>query len=296
MLRRAFGPASSLAPYASAYWAEMLFRTPPRFAPLPRERQALERGRFVAMPFLRGRLATWTFGEGPPVLLVHGWGGHAGRLTRFVDPLLAAGFSVIAFDAPGHGRSSGYRSSLPDFVTAIDFLARECGPLAGVAGHSMGAAATALAMRRGLALPRAVFLAPPADPEEYARRFSHYFGIPPEICDRMKRRLQGRYATTWNDLRVDIPVPDSASEILVVHDRGDARVPWRDGSAVAAAWPHATLLTTRGLGHHKILRDAAVMSAAANFLRGRINDPATKPASAASATPARSRKSKTLTA
>ena len=271
-LRAAFGPASFLSPYASACWAELLFRTPPRFAPLVHEREVLARGRYRAIPFLRGRLATWTFGEGPPVLLVHGWGGHAGRLGRFVEPLVRSGFSVVAFDAPGHGLSSGRRSSLPDFVTAIDFLASEHAaaehsPLAGIVGHSMGASAAALAIRRGLPVPRAVLLAPPADPEEYARRFSRYFGIPSEVCDGMKRRLEGRYAVSWDDLRIDVPVERAATELLVVHDRGDARVPWKDGLAVARAWPGARLLTTNGLGHHKILRGGAVVSAAVHFLR-----------------------------
>ena len=55
-------------------------------------------------------------GAGPRILLVHGWGGHAARLRRYVRPLNAAGFRVVAFDAPGHGGSGGGPVSLPEIA------------------------------------------------------------------------------------------------------------------------------------------------------------------------------------
>jgi len=43
--------------------------------------------------------------DGPVVYLVHGWGGNASQLNPFVRPLVAAGFTVVAHDAPSHGLS-----------------------------------------------------------------------------------------------------------------------------------------------------------------------------------------------
>ncbi|HYK41705.1 MAG TPA: alpha/beta fold hydrolase [Thermoanaerobaculia bacterium] len=266
MLRASFGSVSFLLPGVSARCAERLFRTPARNPRLPREAQTLARGVFRREAFGKGFLATWTFGSGPPVLLVHGWGGHAGRLYRFVEALVAGGFSVITFDAPGHAESSGSESSLPDFAAAINYLATVHGPLAGIVGHSLGATASALVVRRGLRVPRIVLLAPGADPEQYTFRFAHYFRIPTNVHAGMKQRLAERYSVAWNDLRLDTPIGSAPAEMLVIHDRGDARVPWRDGKAIADAWPGAQLITTRGLGHHKILRDSGVVAAAVAFL------------------------------
>jgi len=70
---------------------------------MKKETAWLARGRFEAVPFRGAALATWSWGKGPLVVLVHGWTGHAGRLTRYVPALVDAGFSVLAFDAPGHG-------------------------------------------------------------------------------------------------------------------------------------------------------------------------------------------------
>jgi pimeloyl-ACP methyl ester carboxylesterase len=266
MLRASFESISHLLPDFSARCAERLFRTPARHPRLPREAQTLARGAFRRERFGKGFLATWTFGAGPAVLLVHGWGGHAGRLFRFVEPLVAHGFSVVTFDAPGHADSSGTESSLPDVAAAINFLASLHGPLAGAVGHSLGATATALVVRRGLPVPRIVLLAPGADPEQYTGRFANYFRMPANVRDGMKRRLAERYSVAWNDLRLDTPIESAPAGMLVIHDRADCRVPWRDGKAIADAWPGAQLLTTRGLGHHKILRDREVVAAAVAFL------------------------------
>jgi pimeloyl-ACP methyl ester carboxylesterase len=275
LLRVGFRRLSAASFELSARCAERLFRTPPRHALLPREKRALKTGEFRWLPFRGGQLATWTFGRGPLVLAVHGWGGHGGRLSTFFAPLVDAGFSVVTFDAPSHGGSSGDLAALPDFVDAIEAIAANRGSLAGIVAHSLGATAAGLAIRRGLDVSGAVLLAPPADPETYAGRFARYLHIPKPVCGRMKERLLVRYATRWDDLRLtERFAADDRDQpgILIFHDRRDCRVPWKDGSAVADAWPGARLVTTRGLGHHKILRDPAVIAGSIAFLAASIRD------------------------
>jgi pimeloyl-ACP methyl ester carboxylesterase len=212
-------------------------------------------------------MALWRWGTGPCVLLVHGWGGHAGRLSRFVPALTAAGFSVAAFDAPAHGTSDGRLASLPDFIEAIGLVASEVAPVA-LIGHSMGAAACALAIRGGLDVEAAVLVAPFVDPEKYTSRFARYLRLSEAAAAGMKEKLQQRYRVRFQDLTLLTSPPGVRT--LVVHDRGDWRVPIRDGMAVARTWPQASLFETRGLGHHKILRSAAVVEKAVQFIRGPV--------------------------
>jgi hypothetical protein len=54
--------------------------------------------------------------------------------------------------------------------------------------------------------------------------------------------------------------------LLVVHDRDDGEVAWRDGAAIAAAWPGARLVTSAGLGHRRVLRDPTIQREASAFL------------------------------
>jgi pimeloyl-ACP methyl ester carboxylesterase len=265
-LRGGFPSLGRLSPRLSAFLAEILFRTPPRSPRLKREEGVLFAGRFSKTPCRSRSLPTWTWGEGPPVLLVHGWGGHAGRLTPFVEPLTDAGFSVVAFDAPGHGSAAGRRSSLPEMVEAIQAVVEAAGPFHAVIGHSLGATACALAIKSGLPVSRVVLLAPAAELEKYSGRFARILHIPPLVRDSMKKRLERRYEITWTDLRISGRPLAGEVSLLVFHDRGDVRVPLRDGLEIVASWPRAELVRTRGLGHHRILRDPKVIAHTVRFL------------------------------
>jgi len=254
------------APGLAAGLAERLFFTPPPRRPSPRIAAFLAGGSRRDVVVGGTRLACWRFGRGPAVLLAHGWGGVGGQLSAFVEPLVAQGFSVVAFDAPGHGRSGGRMSSLVDFAHALRGVADAERAVHAVIAHSLGGAATALALRDGLRARRAVFLGAPADPEAWTREFARRFGLGAPVMDRMRARAEARLGVRWKDLEILGLAPSLETPLLLVHDRDDAEVSWQEGAALAAAWPGARLLTTAGLGHRRILREASVVAAAVGFV------------------------------
>ena len=200
------------------------------------------------------------------MLLVHGWGSRGARLYSFVRPLVDAGFSVVAFDAPGHGASAGRLSSLPQFIAALQAAADATGPLAGLVAHSMGGAASTIAMARGLSVRRAVFLAPSANPGTYTARFAAALGIAEPVRLRMQSSLEKRFGFRWEDFDVPQAARSLRAPALIFHDRDDTEVHVSDGEEIAAAWPGALLVTTQGLGHRRIVHDAAVVERSVEFL------------------------------
>ena len=265
-LRAAFTVLGRLAPAAAGAVAERLFLTPPRHAAPPGEREALA----GAVPFDvrlgRTTLRAWRLGEGPAVLLAHGWGGRGGQLLSLGEPLREAGFSLVTFDAPAHGRSGGRLASVPVFADAIAAVAAQSGARAAVA-HSMGGAALALAILRGLPVDAGVVVGTPRSPWPFFRAFGEALGLPPRVRDRARARLERRVG--FAEDAFDLPRLAAAAPpvpLLVIHDRGDVEVPLADGEAIAAAWPGGRLLVTEGLGHRRILRDPAVARAAAAFV------------------------------
>lgn len=267
LLRGALGLLSRAAPGMASRVAEDLFLKPRRHARPKREQEILTEAAPFEVPVGAGlTIQAWRWGTGPAVLLVHGWEGRGAQLAAFVRPLLAAGFSVVTFDAPGHGASSGTRSSLPHFAWSVRCVADAIeGPYAIIA-HSLGCAATTLALREGLRVERLVYLAPPLNPSDYVSRFGVILGLDTPVIDRMKLRIEQRFLRKWSDYSLAETAPAMTSPLLVVHDRDDDDTYWTEGAALAEAWPGAQLLTTTGLGHRRILRAPAVVDAVAAFV------------------------------
>jgi pimeloyl-ACP methyl ester carboxylesterase len=267
--RAGLAAAGALAPPLAARVGERMFLTPPRH-PAPRgEREALSRAVPLNVPFGDRWLRAWRFGEGPAVLLVHGWGGRGGQMSAFAPALVEAGFSAVAFDGPGHGASAGRLASVPLFAEAVAAVASRVGARAAVA-HSMGAAGTGMALLAGLPLEAAVFVGPPRSPSPFFQQFCSALGLRPGLRDAVRRRLERRFGMPLAAFDMPRLAGAQTTPLLVIHDRGDGEVPWSDGEAIARSWRGAVLETTEGLGHRRILRDPGVVARAASFVAERV--------------------------
>ncbi len=265
--RAAFGAVQRASPALAARWAERLFCTPPRRAISERMAAWLSGGRRFDLPVGGRRVAAWSWGErGPGVLIIHGWGSRGARFVDLGGALLASGFRVVTFDAPGHGASSGRLSSGLEFERAALAVATAVGPVSAVVGHSLGGFAAALAIERGLAARRAVFIAPSANVNSYSAQFASLLGVRDPVMASMRARLERRFNFEWKRLDVARFAPGMRIPLLVVHDQDDREVRWDNGATIARTWPGAELVTTTGLGHHRIVSDPAVIRRVVSFL------------------------------
>jgi pimeloyl-ACP methyl ester carboxylesterase len=281
-VRSLLGGLQALSPSAAAeVAANIMFRTSRRRAD-GWEEELLARAKQLRVESRRGELAVQRWGDtGPLVLLVHGWNGRGSQLGAFVEPLLAEGFQVATFDAPGHGRSDGSRSSLIEFADAfdavLDALRPFFQPLHGVVAHSMGGAAVTFALSRrsargdrdreaGQAEPRLVFIAPPIDLNDFMHTVSTELGLSERTQAALTSLVERRIGERLDDLAALKLATRMQQPLLVLHDEQDRAVPVSCGQSLASAWPGAELHITRGLGHSRILRDPTVISRATRFL------------------------------
>jgi pimeloyl-ACP methyl ester carboxylesterase len=267
ILRTAFRTVGSVAPGVAARWAENIFCRPPRNEPRPSEEAFLLTGERRTVRSEDQDLAVWTWGDGPVVILTHGWGGRAGRFSSLAGALVDGGFRVVLFDAPAHGASMGRQASLPQFARALRQVGDVMGPTYGLVGHSLGGAAVSLAMGRGLRAQRAVLLAAPADVFLFSHAFAQHLRIPPRAHDVMHQNLAARLQFRWDELHIPTLAKGLSAPALIVHDLQDADVPYSHGEEIARAWPGAELYTTTGLGHRALLRNPEVIRRAVEFLR-----------------------------
>lgn len=275
LLRAGMRALGAIHPPSAAALMDRLWFSPPRLALRAPELATLDSGTRLPLSIHGRKLAAWAWGDaGPTVVLLHGWGGHAGQLHAFVAPLRAAGFRVVAFDAPAHGASAagrlgGRRTTFFEFADALEAVTASEPALACIVAHSGGCTATALAMRAGWMAPASlVFVAPFAKPLDAVDGFAHAFGASPQVVAAFRRGVERRLGHPWADL--DITTLDDAYKwrrLLVIHDEDDREVPPAQAEAVAASWPLAQRMATCGLGHRRLLREPAVVARALAFLQ-----------------------------
>ena len=255
--------------------AARLFTTPHRHARPERERSILATGHplevevALTAPRWRGarrQLAAWRWGEGPAVILVHGWEGRGSQLGALIDPLVDAGMSVVAFDAPGHGDSPGRQLYLTDAADSFAAVAAKVGTVHGVIAHSFGAPAVLLARHvHGVDPARNVFIAPNVLIDDAVFRFTQVMDLTGSERTALEDRIALDTGLSPSALGLDRLVGRRDAALLVVHDDGDRDVAPIHGRRLVATWPGAQLITTTGLGHRRILRDPDVVAAAVAF-------------------------------
>lgn len=207
-------------------------------------------------------VATYAWGEGPAVLLVHGWGSHTGHMTGFVGPLVERGFRVIAFDAPAHGRSPGERTDIFEIRRALRAVAERAGSPAGAVAHSLGSLALLDAGPASLGVGATVLISPGVRLDALVEAFRGRAGL----CERTAAELKRRVADFVGPEYYDGLWASGPDRALVLHDEEDREIPPGEGRHVARKLGGARFRTTAGLGHRRIVRDPDVQAETARFL------------------------------
>lgn len=257
----------NIAPMRAVDRATQLFLTPPRDSSFSdAEFDSMEEAWLLPVPSPTGRLIAWRWGRAkdPAVVLVHGWGGRGTQLRQFIDPIIQRGFSVVTFDAPGHGMTGRGESSVPHILHGLTAVLDHLGSVHAVVGHSVGGAVAAMALAKRPSVTCGVLIAPPASLIDFSRSLADGLQWPEALRAAMQRRVENRFGYKWTEFEAESS--SGSQPLLVIHDSNDREVPLTEGGRHVRNWPRAQLLTTKGLGHRRILEDPATILAAADFI------------------------------
>jgi pimeloyl-ACP methyl ester carboxylesterase len=255
-----FGALSGVAPDRAASLALDLFMRPQRRPPRTPRVDGLETHHFH-----HGGMRVWDWGDGPTVLLAHGWAGSASQLSSFVAPLVRAGYYVAAPDFPAHGYSAGRTANVRIFADALAELGHRLGPVHAVVGHSLGGTAAVLAAALGTNMRALVLMGSPARVHPFARHFAAALGLSAAASEEMLARIEAVIGgRSLADLRLS--APQQQARLLDLHDAADPEVPALEGRSLAAAWPAGRFEELSGLGHRGMLRDADVVRRVVAFV------------------------------
>lgn len=211
-----------------------------------------------------GTLMSYRLGQGPVWLLMHGWSGSASQFYPLMSHIAAQGFTAIAYDHPAHGHSAGHTGHLPRFVRAFDELVEkitaECGPLQGVIAHSMGGAVTLSSRRRELDALSLLLISPVLDyvPQLYGMVARSGYSI--RLFDAVVKEIEQEYQHPLSTVDPLGRLAGRSGAAIIVHDEEDRFAPHGD-SLRATQDGRTRLVSTRGLGHGRILASAPALAA-----------------------------------
>ncbi|MFU1553305.1 alpha/beta hydrolase [Aeromonas sp. A04] len=211
-----------------------------------------------------GVLMSYRLGKGPVWLLMHGWSGSASQFYPLMSHIAAQGFTAIAYDHPAHGHSAGHTGHLPRFVRAFDELVAklsdESGPIQGLIAHSMGGAVTLSSRVPGLDRLPLLLISPVLDyvPQLYGMVARSGYSI--RLFDAVVKEIEQEYQHPLSTVDPLGRLASRAGAAIIVHDEEDRFAP-HDDSLRASRDGRTRLVTTRGLGHGRILASAPVFAA-----------------------------------
>ena len=125
----------------------------------------------------------------PLIMLVHGWTGRGSQMGAFTEPLLKAGFRVMAFDNHAHDKTPGNSTHIFIQSAVQRALAEKFGPIYAIVAHSFGGMITSYTLSQGMQTQKVVCISSPSHFDFLLARFTQSLHLPKGIQNYMVNPL-----------------------------------------------------------------------------------------------------------
>ncbi len=259
-----------VSPQKAAQKAFTLFCTPRRSGQ-PAPSAIIKQAELIA--FYMNNLAIhgyrWNHPSPQKILIAHGFESAAGNFDGFIQPLINKGYEIVAFDAPGHGRSDGTEITLPVYVQTLHRIVKEYGPFNTYMAHSFGGLAVAHLLEAVAhdEQTRVVLIAPATETTTAINGFFHLLHLNGRVRAAFNRLAKEKTGISPEELSIRRAVRNINARILWLHDDQDDITPYRDAEKVKNdRHSNIQFITSSGLGHRKIYRDKHTLNHILHFL------------------------------
>ncbi|HEY3402560.1 MAG TPA: alpha/beta fold hydrolase [Ohtaekwangia sp.] len=275
VIRWGFPKLEVIAPSLAHKFFVKLFFTPLRYTTPEKERKAETFADQFTFSIEDKVIQGYQWGKTMPyVLVVHGWAGRATQFRRFIKPLQAAGYSVIGFDGPAHGRSSGKKTTITEFEAAIKKIYELKGEPEAIIAHSFGGGAVFFSAVNGVPVKKLINIASPTIGDEIINTYLRTINGSAKSGTRFKQYIQQTFGNPFDTYTASSLVKrlPSPIDLLLVHDENDREVEIKHALTLKEIYPSARLLQTKKLGHTRILKDNDVIRNCVTFIQeGRLS-------------------------
>ncbi|MEH0157068.1 alpha/beta hydrolase [Limibacter armeniacum] len=261
VIRWLFPKLELVAPFLAKRWFTKLFFTAFKFPIYERENNFLQSAKSSSMMYKGRKIKLYEWGEGEPILFVHGWMGRAGQFRRFTEYYNKQGYKCVSFDAPAHGYSEGKSSHLLEFSDLVQEMNKKYNGFRMIIGHSLGGVATLHAVTKGVKVDKMVMISSPTIASYILSEFRAGLNASEKSQEHLLKFARTNLGEDFYDLEaIRLVKKLKDTELLLIHDHDDEQVSIKNPNAMLQVYPEAKLVTTTGLGHNKILKDEHVIS------------------------------------
>ncbi len=270
-LHHAYGAyLNGLALFSRKKAAEKAFRlfcTPRKGKVLPQQKEYLNAAKDATLEVEGVRLQTYRWpGEKETVLLLHGWESNAFRWRKLIAELQNEGYTIIAFDAPAHGNSTGQLLNVPLYTECAQRVIEKYRPKH-IIGHSVGGMTMMYHQYKypNTYIDKMVSLAAPSEFSELMAHYQQLLNFNEKVLQALDEYILQRFGFRINDFSTSKFVQNITKKGLLVHDELDAITPIIASERVHAQWKNSTFIKTKGLGHS--LHQEGVNKSIVSFLK-----------------------------
>lgn len=227
----------------------------------------LSSGKRFTLPHRHDTIQAYTWGHGPKkVLFLHGWQSHTFRWKNYIEALDKNEFTVYAFDAPGHGLSSGKFLHVPLYSEVVRSFIEHIGKVDSIVSHSIGGftAIYTLHQHPHLTPEKLIVMAPPGEASDFFNFYTTTLSLSTKSVQLITHQFTeavGKHPSYFSAKEFAKSLKASG---LLIHDEEDDETSVQNSKDIHHSWKNSSLLITKGTGHN--LRSKDVVRHVTGFL------------------------------
>jgi len=222
----------------------------------------------------KGKKIALSWGQGPVVILVHGWEGRSTQMAPMAKALANQGFQAIALDYTGHGLSQGRQSGFNEFIDDLAALhqhvVNRISPnIEAMVGHSAGGLCMmASRLFNDFTVNKYVVLCAPSAPYPAVASLRKALKVSEEVLSLVQDDIAKCFKTDWQTLLDGMAYNKRFDDekLLLIYDQDDTMVDHNEAQKIQRIFHGANTFKTQGNGHIKLLWDEAVIHQVCDFV------------------------------
>lgn len=246
------------SPYKAGKLAFKVFCTPRKGRNYTSNQERfLAKAKQERLPLHDFEIQTYRWEKGPKkILLAHGWDSNATRWKALISLLLAKNYTVIAFDAPAHGKSG---SKIINGVLYAEAMQQVMNRFQAeyVVGHSFGGMSAVYYFSDLVALPvkRLILMGTPSLLSRVLADYYKLIGFKERGQKAISKLFERDFGFNVDYFSAEELIKKVNLPGFVIHDKQDAIAPFSEAVSIHKNWENSVFFETDGIGHSMQVRD-----------------------------------------